>query len=133
MTPDEYLAAVDEKRRADVVALDALIRETAPGLDRVMSPPGIGYGSFHYRYASGREGDAALLGLAANKRYLSLYVLCATENGYLAEAYRDRLPTASIGKSCVRFPRLAGVDVEALRELIAEAASRGPEAAAGVG
>jgi hypothetical protein len=133
MTPDEYVAGVDERRRLDVAALDALIRETAPGLERVMSGSGIGYGPFHYRYASGREGDAALIGLAANKRYLSLYVLCATENGYLAETYRERLPKASIGKACVRFTTLSNVDVDVLRELIAEAASRGPEAAAGVG
>jgi hypothetical protein len=59
-------------------------------------------------------------------------VLCATGAGYLAETYRERLPKASIGKSCVRFTSLANVDVDVLRELIGEAASRGPEAAAGV-
>jgi hypothetical protein len=133
MTPDEYVATVEDRRRTDVAALDALIRETAPDLERVMSGPAIGYGPFHYRYASGREGDAALIGLAANKRYLSLYVLCATEAGYLAETYRERLPKASIGKACVRFTSLANVDVDVLRELIKEAASRRPEAAAGVG
>jgi|tagenome__1003787_1003787.scaffolds.fasta_scaffold19205453_2 hypothetical protein len=131
VTPDEYLAAVDERRRPDLVALDALITGTAPGLPRVMAGRMIGYGPFHYRYASGREGDATLIALAAQKRYLSLYVLCSVDGGYLAERYADRLPKASIGKSCVRFTRLADVDEGVLRELVAEAARIGPADAAG--
>ncbi|WP_037046736.1 DUF1801 domain-containing protein [Pseudonocardia halophobica] len=132
MSPDEYLDAVDEKRRADVRALDALIREEAPGLDRVVQRGMLGYGPFRYRYATGREGEAALIGLAAQKRYLSLYVLCAVDGRYLAETYADRLPGASIGKSCVRFTALGKVDEQVLRELVAEAAGMGPRDAAGV-
>jgi hypothetical protein len=88
MTPDEYVATVEDRRRTDVAALDALIRETAPDLERVTSGPAIGYGPFHYRYASGREGDAALIGLAANKRYLSLYVPGAAAEGLDREGLR---------------------------------------------
>jgi hypothetical protein len=131
MTPDEYLAAVDERRRPDLLALDALITATAPGLPRVLAGRMIGYGPFHYRYASGREGDATLIALAAQKRYISLYVLCSVDGGYLAERYADRLPKASIGKSCVRFTRLADVDEGVLRELVGEAARIGPADAAG--
>jgi hypothetical protein len=131
MTPDEYLAAVDERRRPDLLALDALITATAPGLPRVLAGRMIGYGPFHYRYASGREGDATLIALAAQKRYISLYVLCSVDGGYLAERYADRLPKASIGRSCVRFTRLADVDEGVLRELVGEAARIGPADAAG--
>lgn len=132
MSPDEYLDAVDEKRRPDVLALDALIREEAPGLDRVVQRGMLGYGPFRYRYATGREGEATLIGLAAQKRHLSLYVLCAVDGRYLAETYADRLPGASIGKSCVRFTALGKVDEQVLRELVAEAAAMGPRDAAGV-
>ncbi|WP_433508472.1 DUF1801 domain-containing protein [Pseudonocardia halophobica] len=132
MSPDEYLDAVDEKRRPDVLALDALIREEAPGLDRVVQRGMLGYGPFRYRYATGREGEATLIGLAAQKRYLSLYVLCSVDGRYLAETYADRLPGASIGKSCVRFTALGKVDEQVLRELVAEAAAMGPQDAAGV-
>ena len=90
----------------------------------------LGYGPFHYRYASGREGDASLLALSSRKRYISLYVLCTTEDGYLAEQYAERLPKADIGKSCVRFKRAADVDRDVLRELIAEAGRIGPAAEA---
>ena len=131
MSPDEYLDGVDAKRRPDVLALDALIREEAPGLDRVVQRGMLGYGPFHYRYATGREGEAALIGLAAQKRYLSLYVLCSVDGRYLAETYADRLPGASIGKSCVRFTALGKVDEQVLRELVAEAAALGPRDAAG--
>ncbi|GAA1876355.1 hypothetical protein GCM10009836_67170 [Pseudonocardia ailaonensis] len=131
MTPDEYLAAVDEPRQADVRALDALIRESAPDLPRFLYGSMLGYGPFHYRYASGREGDAALIALAAQKRHFSVYVACASQGRYLAESYADRLPGASVGKSCVRFTTLAKVDEAVLRELIADAAARGPQEAAG--
>jgi hypothetical protein len=130
---EEYLAALAEPRRTDVAALDALIREHAPGLEPVVEGAMLGYGPFHYRYASGREGDTTLLGLAARKRYISLYVLCATGGRYLAESYAERLPKASVGKSCVRFTRLADVDTAVLGELIAEAARIGPGEAANAG
>lgn len=127
MTPEEYLAGVDERRRPDVVELDALITAAAPALPRVVTRGMIGYGPFRYRYATGREGDATLPALAANKRHLSLYVLSADEGRYLAERYADRLPKASVGKSCVRFTRLADVDRGVLGELIADAVRRGPQ------
>ena len=86
----------------------------------------LGYGPFHYRYASGREGDTTLLGLASQKRYISLYVLCAKGGRYLAESYAERLPKASVGKSCVRFARLSDLDPAVLAELVTEAARLGP-------
>ena len=57
-TPAEYIAAVGDKRRPDIAALDALIRKHAPKLEPVIMGGMLGYGPFHYRYASGREGDA---------------------------------------------------------------------------
>ena len=130
---EDYIAALAEPRRTDVAALDALIREHAPGLEPVVAGKMLGYGPFHYRYASGREGDTTLLGLASQKRYISLYVLCANGGRYLAESYAERLPKASVGKSCVRFARLSDVDPPVLAELVTEAARLGPGDAAGSG
>ena len=131
-TPADYLAQIDEPRRSDVEAVDRLIREEAPRLERHLLAGMLGYGTYHYRYASGREGDWFVIGLASQKRYISLYV-CATDGeGYISERYRDRLPKADIGKSCVRFKRLADVDEGVVRELVREAAERfaaDPEAA----
>jgi hypothetical protein len=130
---EDYIAALAEPRRTDVAALDALIREHAPGLEPVVAGKMLGYGPFHYRYASGREGDTTLLGLASQKRYISLYVLCASGGRYLAESYAERLPKASVGKSCVRFARLSDVDPAVLAELVTEAARLGPGDAADSG
>jgi hypothetical protein len=130
MTPDDYIDTLEEPRRGEIRALHELIRETVPDLEPHVSSGMLGYGPFHYRYASGREGDASLLALSSRKRYISLYVLCTTDGGYLAEQYAGRLPKANIGKSCVRFKRMADVDRDALRELVAEAARIGPAAEA---
>ncbi len=86
----------------------------------------LGYGTYRYRYASGREGESAVLSLASRKGHVSLYVQCTKDGRYLAESYVDRLPKASVGKSCVRFKRLSDVDEAVLRELVAEAGRLGP-------
>ena len=117
-----YIAEAQEARREDLTRLDRLIREAAPELEPTMEFGMMGYGKFHYKYASGREGDWMKLGVANNKRYISLYCCSADESGYVAERYRERLPKADIGKSCVRFKRLSDLDEATLRELIRETA-----------
>ncbi len=130
MTADDYIAALEEPRRGDVRRVHDLIRETLPDLEPNVDGGMLGYGRFHYRYASGREGDASLLALASRKASISLYVLCTTEAGYLAEQYVERLPKASIGESCIRFMRTDDIDLGVLRDLLAEAGRIGPAAAA---
>ena len=124
-TPAEYIAAVSGRRRPDIAALDALIREHAPELEPVIMGGLLGYGPFHYRYASGREGDACKLAIASNASYLSLYCFAADAQGYVAERYADRLPKADVGKTCVRFRKLAELDAGALVALIKETARTG--------
>lgn len=85
----------------------------------------IGYGSHHYRYASGREGDWFVVGLANQKRYVSLY-LCATVDGaYLPEANAQRLGKVSVGKGCIRFRRLADLNLDVVAELVRTASDVG--------
>ena len=110
---------------AVIQALHDLVRATAPELDPTMEFGMLGYGKFRYRYASGREGDWMKIGIANNKQYISLYCCAADRGGYVAERYRDRLPKANIGKSCVRFKRLSDLDEEILEQLIRETAAAG--------
>jgi hypothetical protein len=124
-TPAEYIAAVDEERRSDITALHGLICKHAPQLDPVIMGGMLGYGPFHYRYSSGREGDACKLSIASNASYISLYCFASDAKGYVAERYVDRLPKASIGKSCVRFKKLGDLDQEVLVALIKETARMG--------
>ena len=122
-THEEYIERLNEPRRAEIKALHELIRQTVPQLEPTMEFGMPGYGTFHYRYATGREGDWMLIGLASNKNYISLYVMAGSPDGrYLAETYKDRLPKASIGKSCIRFKRLGDVDQEVLTLLLRQAA-----------
>ena len=85
----------------------------------------LGYGPFHYRYGSGREGEACKLSIASNASYVSLYCFAADANSYVAPRYVDRLPKASVGKTCVRFRKLADLDEDALVALIEETSRMG--------
>ena len=126
MTPDDYIDGLDEPRRSQVRQLHELIRKAAPALEPHIVSGMIGYGSYHYIYASGREGDWPILGVASRKRAISLYASCLTVDGrYVAEDFRDRLPKADIGKSCVRIRKLEDVDLDVLAELI-ERTAAGP-------
>lgn len=126
MTPETYIEAIeDERRQNEVRRLHELIRRTAPDLEPTAEPGGLGYGTYHYRYASGREGDAAIIGLSSRKQYISLYVSATVGDKYLAETYIHRLPKADIGKVCVRIKRLTDVDEGVLEQLIREGATTG--------
>jgi hypothetical protein len=124
----DFIDSLDEPRRSEIAELHELIRDVAPELEVQAGKDMIGYGPFHYRYASGREGDAHLLALSPRKNYISIYVLCTKDGAYLAESYKDRLPKADIGKSCVRFKRPGDIDLGELRALLAEAVRLGPPA-----
>lgn len=106
--------------------LHDLIRREAPGLEPHVQSGMLAYGRYHYRYATGREGDWFHIGLAARKAYLSLYVTAIEGEVYLAESYVDRLPKANIGKSCVRIKRLADVDLDTVAELVRTGAAWSP-------
>jgi hypothetical protein len=102
----------------DLDRLHELIQSALPDLPRDDG----GYGPFHYRYDSGREGDAHRIAVAVRKTGISLYVLALTEDGrYLAESRADEFPRANVGKSCIRFKRLDDLDLDALRSVLEEA------------
>ena len=121
-TPADYIAQLEEPRRTEVAALDAMIRAQAPKLEPFILSGMLAYGPWHYKYDTGREGDWFRIGVASNKNYISLYVSASDRRGYLAERFKPALPKASIGKSCVRFKRLADLDRGALERLIREGA-----------
>ncbi len=127
-THEAYIDALEEPRRSDVRALHELIRATVPELEPTMEFGIPGYGAYHYRYASGREGDAAVVSLSSNKRFISLYVHSVAEGRYVAEAFAPRLPRASVGRSCIRFRRMADLDTDVVVELLRTAVAHLPGA-----
>jgi hypothetical protein len=105
-----------------VRAVHERVLAEVPELDVRMWNKFIGYGSYHYRYASGREGDWFPIGLTNNKRYVSLYICAADDDGYLAESNAERLGKVSVGKSCIRFTKLENLDLDVAGELCRRAA-----------
>src|SRR5690242_11974837 len=95
-TPKEYIAELEEPRRTDIAKLDRLIRKTVPKLKPFIHAGMLAYGPFHYKYASGREGDWFKIGVASNASYISLYACGLDARGYVAERYKARLPKAKI-------------------------------------
>lgn len=121
-SPQEYFDQIPEPRKSDIKFLDNLIQKVLPGMERKMWNSVIGYGSYHYKYKTGREGDWFIVGLASQKNYISLYI-CAVKNGkYVAETYKDKFPKASIGKSCIRFKNIKDIDLDILKKVVKEGA-----------
>lgn len=126
-TTAEYIAALEEPRRSEIAALDALIRQTAPELDPVILSGMPAYGRFHYKYASGREGDSARVIVASNQNYISLYLGTGDRSvESIPERHKQSLPKAKVGRGCVRFKRLADVDRDVLQLMVREAAQSNP-------
>ncbi len=112
----DFIAAVEPPaRRADCVVLDQIMR-AATGHKPVLWGPGIiGYGSYHYVYASGREGDWMLTGFAPRKRALTIYIMPGFEQFQPALAV---LGKHRLGRSCLYLNSLAEVDQAVLSEMI---------------
>jgi uncharacterized protein YdhG (YjbR/CyaY superfamily) len=114
----EYIDSIPEPRRAEIVKLDKFIKDVAPELKPHFAYNMLGYGSFHYKSKSGREGDWPVVSLASQKNYISVYV-CSVENGkYVAENYGKKLGKVSVGKSCIRFKKMDDVKLDMLKEVI---------------
>lgn len=122
-TPAAFLKNLPDERRADVTALHRAIRKAAPQLKPFMLSGMIGYGKYHYRYASGREGDWAIVALANQKGHIGLY-LCAADpdGGYLAEKNAARLGKVKVGRSCIRIKKLSDLNLPVAMELVTKAA-----------
>lgn len=123
-TIGEYFQQIsDEERRQELKNLDAVIKKTAPELKPHFASNMLGYGSYHYRSRSGREGDWPVIALASQKNYISFYACFADLKGYIPERYKKELPKTSIGKSCIRFKKLTDVDQRILKKIIKETAT----------
>jgi hypothetical protein len=120
---DDYLASLPDGRREIVTRVHQVVTDAVPDLDVRMWKSFIGYGKYHYRYASGREGDWFPIGLTNNKSYVSLYFCACEEDGYLAEKNEERLGKVSVGKSCVRFRKLEDLNLDVVAELSRRAAA----------
>lgn len=113
-----FLEAVEHPvRRADGLALDALFREVTGWTPVMWGPTIVGYGRYHYRYDTGREGDFLATGFSPRKSNLSLYIM----PGYAErDAVLARLGKHKTGRACLYVNKLADIDMDVLAELIAD-------------
>ncbi|HZM74734.1 MAG TPA: DUF1801 domain-containing protein [Candidatus Limnocylindrales bacterium] len=114
----EFLAMVaDPRRRSDAEEVCDLMREVT-GLEPVMWGPRIvGFGQYHYRYASGREADWPAVSFSPRKQALTLYI----SEGYDQHAeLLARLGPHTTSKACLYIKRLSDVDTDVLRTLVKE-------------
>ena len=114
---ESHIAAItNEEQQNDARTLVALMRRVT-GKEPVMWGPSIvGFGSYHYKYASGHEGDSALAAFAVRGRELVVYT---AEDFEGRDVLLARLGKHRIGKVCVYIRRLADVDLKVLEKLVA--------------
>lgn len=119
---DAFLDALPERRREEARRLVALLHDVTGEPPVMWGEKIIGFGTYHYRYASGREGDWMRVGFAPQTRHLSLYLM-----GGIAEAHGEilsRLGPHRTGSGCVYVTRLDRLDEGVLRELVEASLAR---------
>ena len=130
ITPDQHIGSLPDGVREDIALLDATISSVMAGEERVLwegtfwggtQQHIIGYGSYHYRGRSGAEGEWFIVGLAAQKNYLSLYVNAADAGQSLGKVYAPRLGKVKAGGANLQFKRVADLDLAVVREMVQRA------------
>jgi hypothetical protein len=113
----EFLARVpDERRREDAHRLCDTMQEITGEPPTMWGTSIVGFGTYHYRYASGHEGDAPLAGFSPRSQHLVIYLAAGFGDRY--QSVLARLGPHKAGKGCLYLKRLDDVDYGALRELI---------------
>ena len=121
-----FLNAVEpEKKRQDSFEILHLMEEVTGEPPQMWGDSIIGFGSYHYKYASGREGDWMLVGFSPRKQAISLYLSYGYEN---FEDLMSKLGKYKTGKACLYVKKLEDVDQDVLRELVKRSAEHMKEA-----
>jgi hypothetical protein len=114
---ESHVAAIaNEEQRNDAQTLVALMRKVTQQEPRMWGPSIVGFGSYHYKYASGHEGDSALAAFAVRGSELVVYIAEGFEG---RDVLLAKLGKHKTGKVCVYIRRLANVDLTVLETLVA--------------
>ena len=113
---EAFLNSVEnERKRADSFAILELMREVTGEEPSMWGTSIVGFGTYHYKYASGRQGDWFVVGFSPRVQNLTLYIM----SGFDAyDTLLEKLGKFKTGKSCLYINRLADVDMGVLRELV---------------
>ena len=112
-----FIASLDdETRRKDAKTLDKMFREITGAKPTMWGPAIVGYGTYRYKYESGREGEWMRTGFSPRKANLVVYIMPGFDR---QKPLLRKLGKHKTGKSCLYINRLSDIDLGALRELIA--------------
>lgn len=114
----EFIEAIeDEQVREDCQTLIDIMQKITKSPSAMWGAGIVGFGSYHYRYASGREGDWLLTGFSPRKQNISLYILDCLEG---KEDVLEKLGEVKHGKSCIYVKRLSDIHLPTLKKMIRE-------------
>jgi hypothetical protein len=105
----------DEARRADCFAVAKIMEEISGEKPKMWGPSIVGFGSYHYKYASGREGDWPMMGFSPRKKDLTLYIMMGFEKH---ANLMGKLGKHTNSKSCLYIKRLSDVHIPTLKKLM---------------
>lgn len=121
LSVSDFISQVEpEQKRKDCLAIAEMMRQATQAEPKMWGDSMIGFGEYHYKYASGREGDWFLTGFAPRKQNISLYIMAGFKR---YEELMPKLGKYKTGKSCLYINKLADVDEKVLKELIQLSAS----------
>lgn len=119
---DDFIASIEHPtRQQDALALVDLFSKTTEFSPKMWGDSIVGFGQYHYRYASGREGDFLATGFSPRKSNLSIYIMPGY--GDFSEILND-LGKHKLGKSCLYVNKLADIDLDVLQKLIVAGIAR---------
>jgi hypothetical protein len=104
----------NDQKKSDSFQLIELMREWSGFEPKMWGPTIIGFGSYHYKYKSGHEGDAPLIGFAPRKNAFSLYVYTPIEEH---EHFLKDLGKFKMGKACIYVKKLSDINIETLKKM----------------
>lgn len=118
----DYLNTIEnEQVRQDCWAILNIMEESTKAKGKMWGPSIIGFGTYHYIYASGREGDSMLVGFSPRKQNITLYIM----GGFVEyDSLIAALGKCTRGKGCIYIKRLSDIDVPTLKELLQKSVSR---------
>ena len=105
----------DEQKRNDCLELIQIIQTICQYEPKMWGTAIIGFGAYHYKYESGHEGDAPLLGFSPRKNGLSIYLSCGAEN---SSDLFSQLGKHKMSKACLSIKRLSDVNLDILKKIL---------------
>ena len=115
---EAFLNSVEHgKRREDSLAMLEIMKEITSEEPKMWGPSIVGFGNYHYKYESGREGDFFITGFSPRKQSLTLYIMSGFSH---YDELLQKLGKHKTGKSCLYIKKLEDVDMDVLKQMIRE-------------